>query len=400
MKLSENELKSLKEEISTPYVIYDEEAIISNYKELQNALGKDKIILYSVKANPNPFILKVLDKCGLMFETASIGEIKLLLRNGINTSKIIYSGQAKLESQIEEAIFCGIKLYNLESVEEVKRLTYFADELKKDVKYMCRINPNMSVNNAVLKMGSTPSAFGISENEIETVINIDKKCKYSHFEGLFMYNGSQYYEAKDIVENCLYLQNLSKKIENKYKIQFSMIDYGGGFGVVENEHQHQLNLKELKKLVELKLIPQYVTSFFESGRYIVNSAGTLVTSVVDIKTSRGKKIVILDTGINHLGVRQYCYRLYDTFINCNYNDREECYQIFVGPTCTTIDNVHSEIKFRNLKIGDIIQIPYAGAYLLSYSPLFFCGRSIPKEVMIYKNGDMKINQICSDEIYT
>ncbi|MBD5549109.1 MAG: hypothetical protein HDQ97_17270 [Lachnospiraceae bacterium] len=140
----------------------------------------------------------------------------------------------------------------------------------------------------------------------------------------------------------------------------------------------------------------YTNSFYESGRYLTNNAGIVLTTVRDVKKSRNEKYVILDAGINMMGIRQYCYRLYQPFLYSFYTNRDKESQIFVGPTCTTIDNVHEAFDFDKLEIDDVIAITEAGSYLLSYSPLFFCGQEIPREVLVDKQQNIYVNKIGVD----
>lgn len=389
--------KELIEEYGSPLVVYSAEQLEANYMRLKNALPKNAQIVYSVKANPNPMILKLFYRLGAFFETASEKEFDLVLSVGICVKRVIYSGQAKTKEGVTNALTNGVFLFNLESLHEVKMLVELTSALDREACILCRINPNCNTNNAVLKMGGTPSAFGMDENEIENAIALCKDSKVL-LSGLFMYNGSQYYDPKSIYDNSKYLYDLSLRIMKSYNLKFNYIDYGGGFGVIENENQNELNMDELKQMLDADSFKTYAykTSFFESGRYLTNSAGIVLTTVRDVKKSKNQKYVILDAGINILGIRQYCYRLYQPFLHSFYSDREKEKQIFVGPTCTTIDNVHEAVDFDKLEIGDVIAITEAGSYLLSYSPLFFCGQEIPREVLVDEQRNTTVNRIGID----
>lgn len=159
---------------------------------------------------------------------------------------------------------------------------------------------------------------------------------------------------------------------------------------MENVEQKPLDLSKLKQ--HLKSNEKYIDGlkkgFFESGRYLVSNSGILITSVVDVKKSKGKKFVVLDSGINVLGIKQFCYRLYNPFIFSITAEGEAEKQIFVGPTCTTIDNVHEGVEIASMKSGDLVGILECGAYLLSYSPINFCGHPIPAEIMIGIDGSI------------
>lgn len=384
-------LKQIAETYGTPVVIYDEGKIIENYASLKSALPPNSQVVYSVKANPNPGVISVLNKCGAYFESASEGEYDLLLRTGIRPGRILFSGQAKSKQGILRAIDDGVFLFNIESMREALLLRDCSNKKHIKTKFLLRINPSLSENNAVLHMGSKPSPFGVDEEDVPNILEYvnhsDTRCV-----GFFMYNGSQYYDSKDIAMNTNYLCEFAMKMQREKQAEIHYLDFGGGFGVVENTTQVPLDLSELQQNLKNneKYISKLKKGFFESGRYLVSNSGILVTSVVDVKKSKGKKFVVLDSGINSLGIKQFCYRLYNPFLISITANREAEKQIFVGPTCTTIDNVHEETEISRMEIGDLIGILECGAYLLSYSPINFCGHPISEEIMIGTDGTQMI----------
>lgn len=388
---SKNKIQEIIKKFKTPIVIYNEKIIIDNYKKLQRSLPSNAKIVYSVKANPNPEIIKILYRCGAFFETASYGEFALLNQIGIPGKRILYSGQAKSYEGIETALCKGVLLFNLESLNEIKMLTNLCIKLNKKANCMIRINPKIKTNNAMLKMGSVPSPFGIDENEIAKAISLLKNTTVS-LNGFFMYNGSQYYDYNDIYNNTEYLIKFANEIEKNFNLNFQSMDFGGGFGVIESASQQPIDLLKLKEKFE-KLnceFQKYNMVFFESGRFLTSNSAVLVSRVVDVKDSYGKRFAILDSGINNLGIKQFNYRAYEPFIESITSALPEMEQILVGPTCTTIDNVHQSIVINELQVNDYISILDCGAYLLSYSPIHFCGHQTPAEVLIDVNENIHV----------
>jgi diaminopimelate decarboxylase len=387
MELKMDEFDDLIRSYGSPLVIYDEEILKGTYIELLHSLNGGKLI-YSVKANPNVEVIRSLDKVGALFEVASENEYELLKRAGIEPVNIIFGGQAKTRNGIERAVKDKVLFFNLESEREVELLVDITEKENVQCKFLLRINPDMEQNAAIMKMSSCASPFGVDVARLDEAVMISNGTN-AIFSGFFMYNGSQYYQAEDIIRNTKYLLGVAKKYAKKYKIEY--LDFGGGFGVIESDTQDELELKQLenglKQITYSEGLPNLKSVFYESGRFITTKCGTLVATVIDTKWSKGKRLVILDTGITNLGVRQMCYRLFEPFTDFVTNNNEIITQTLVGPTCTSIDNIRTDCEGKKLSIGDYVLFKYAGSYLLSYSPIYFCGQSTPCEVMKTKNGE-------------
>jgi diaminopimelate decarboxylase len=126
--------------------------------------------------------------------------------------------------------------------------------------------------------------------------------------------------------------------------------------------------------------------FFESGRYLTATSAILVSTVLDIKYSKGKKYIILDTGINHLGLRQLLYRTHGPYISTLKEYEHHSPAILTGATCTPLDIIQNEVDFPNVAVDDLVIIPDVGAYTTTLSPYNFCGFTYPVEVAVDTNG--------------
>ena len=89
-------VQEIADDFGTPCFVYSEKSIIENFKEIQDIFCSDKRnVFYSVKANSNLSILKLLSDMGSGFDIVSIGELKRVLKIGADPKKIIYSGVGK-----------------------------------------------------------------------------------------------------------------------------------------------------------------------------------------------------------------------------------------------------------------------------------------------------------------
>jgi diaminopimelate decarboxylase len=397
------DIENLANIYRTPLVIYSESQLLQNVADLQTTIPKKAELIYSLKANANPTLMQILAAQGLIIDVASTGELVHALNYGIPPLQIIFGGPGKSPEGIKIALEAGIFAFNVESQQELLLLRHYSQLLQTKTQVMIRLNPQLSAAEAVLRMGGVASPFGIEEADLDEAIALCDP-NFVEYAGLFVYAGSQYLKAEDIVANTKYLlQVISDRDDraNHKNSPITMLDFGGGFGVAESDEQPGLDLdrlrQELKVLFTEHLPPTLQNTlqriFFESGRFVTASAGVFVTTVMDIKVSRGQKFVITDGGNNNLGVKQPQYRVFEPSIWIAGRKAEPALEevmeevTIVGPTCTPLDVIHRGIKLPEIKIGDRLVIDHCGAYLLSFSPLNFCGHPVPAEVLIRTSGE-------------
>ncbi len=386
--ISDGTLKKAAELYSTPCLCYEQSEIIHWSNTLRTALPERAELIYSVKASPNSVLLRYYRDRGFYFETASEGELVFVLNAAVKPVKIWVSGQGKTESYINKAISEGVTSFIFESMHE---LEIFGEALKPNHAYNCsiRINPIWVAGTSLLQTGGKSSAFGIDEENIHSVLN----SKYGYLiNGIFVYAGSQYFSAEDIISNTEYIFRLAERIYRDTGRKLVNLDFGGGFGVPEHDSNSELDMISLKKgLDELfakfsdtPCFYDHTCFYFESGRYLSARTACLITSIMDIKTSRGNNYVITNGGINCLGVKQKEYRMFPPFVrHIRHNKAKaplhEKEYIITGTTCTPIDITHPGIKLCSPSIGDYICIPDCGAYSLTFSPQNFNGfYSVPE----------------------
>lgn len=368
-------------EYGTPCVCYEKSEILHWASLLSSALPGRARLVYSVKASPNPALLNIFRELGFFFETASEGELRTLLALRIPSERIWLSGQAKSENYIHYALAQGIDKFNLESLRELELL---GSQLAKsgagmDISCNLRVNPVCSASNSILASAGCPSAFGVDESQMEALL----KSRFGALvNGIFVYAGSQIFQADDIVANCRLCLDLCEKFFGLTGRPLKNVDFGGGFGVPENDNTPELDLKHLESgleslfqgFAEATCFTPETSFFFESGRYLSARAACLLTSIRDIKYSAGEKFVIIDAGINALGTKQKEYRLdppYLTHLSIR-RGAAEVYRVS-GPTCTPIDLVHPGLPLVDPRIGDKIAIMDCGGYAAAFSPQNFNG---------------------------
>ena len=103
----------------TPFYLYSQNEIINSIEKLKKNLKTE--IFFSVKANSNQAILKLIKNCGLGADVVSAGELQRSIKAGFSSKKIIFEGVGKSKEDIEFAINKKIRLINIESFDELKK---------------------------------------------------------------------------------------------------------------------------------------------------------------------------------------------------------------------------------------------------------------------------------------
>lgn len=401
-RIDDRSLVQAAQQYGTPCLCYEQKEIEHWARTLRSALPDAAEIIYSVKASPSPALITYYRQTGFFFETASDGELTALLALEVSPDKIWVSGQGKTEAYLKNAVFHGVRRFNLESPHE---LAVLAPLISGKKGYSCnlRVNPKHSFGESVLAAAGRASAFGVDEEQMSDVL----LGEYGDLiDGIFLYAGSQIFCAEDIVKNTEYCLDLCRKFYEITGRKLKNVDFGGGFGVPEDECTPELDMAKLRaglddvfqRFAREPAFSDSMAFYFESGRYLAARTACLLTSILDVKSSRGQKYAIIDGGINYLGVKQQEYRLYPPYIRHigRGGGEKSVYQI-VGTTCTPIDLVHPGAMLCSPQIGDYISIPDCGAYSLTFSPQSFNGLYAVPELLhrggrwtsLVKRGDFK-----------
>ncbi len=389
-------IKELAKKYGTPAYLYNCNCIKARYSKLRECLGSEVDIYYSMKANPNKKIVKILADLGCGIEVASMGEIKIALDCGIDANRIIFAGPGKNEEELRFAVDKRIRMINVESYDEMLSINNYAEELGIVVDVSLRINPDGLKNKSKIRMTGVSSQFGIDESKVDiNFISKIKKLNNINISGIQVYMGTEILDYQDIVNNTQYTLNLAQSISEELGIDLRFLDFGGGFGIPYFENEKELDLDKLGQSIK-DLYDEYRTFIhgkklaFESGRFLVADSGYYVVKVLYVKESKGKKYIICDGGSNFHAASAFLGR----FVRSNFpimtvpdNSQKEEMTV-VGPLCTPTDVIGQNVLInKEIKNGDYVVILKSGAYGLTYSPTLFLNHESPIEVMFNESGD-------------
>ena len=358
-------VRNLASKMSTPFYLYSEGNIVENYRSFLSNFKKSKpLICFSVKANSNIQILKVLKKMGSGADVVSGGELLKAIKSGIKPNKIVFSGVGKTQDEIKLAIKKNILLINVESENEAILINKIAGNLKKKIAIGIRLNPDINApTHKKISTGKAEDKFGLSKkNLISFCLNI-KKLKNLKLSAISVHIGSQILSENPFKKTLKVLE----EIITKTKIYFKFVDLGGGFGIAYKKGDRKIKLKNYSNLVEKFRKKYNCNIIFEPGRVIVGNAAILVAKVQYLKKGSNKTFAILNAGMNDF-MRTALYDAVHNIIPVIKNGKKNKGPLeFVGPICETTCKFIKYNKYQKLNQSDYVAISDTGAYGASLS---------------------------------
>ena len=356
-------LLKLAKKYDTPLYVYSKGKIESNFNLYKKSFKSiDSIICYAVKANSNHGILKILANLGAGADVVSGGELYRVLKAGISSQKIVYSGVGKTSSEIEFALKSNILMFNVESFEEVQQINKTAQKLKTKARISFRVNPNVDPHtHKHITTGKFGSKFGIMYEDAFELYMKANKMKNIEIVGIDSHIGSQ---LLDITPYKLAAEKISKLIDKleENKINIKYIDIGGGLGIKytdTDKPQHPLNLRKAVMSIYSKY--KNKTIIVEPGRSIVGDAGILLGQVIYRKTTGSKNFIITNVAMNDL-IRPALYDSYHNILPVKKTSKNRQIADIVGPICETGDYIAKDRSFPIIEKEEYIAIESAGAY--------------------------------------
>ena len=214
-------LLSMAQKLS-PVYIYSEEFLSKKAEELLSIKSVDKI-LFAMKANSHPEILKCLHKCGVFFEKVSIGEIRHLksLIPTIKSSDILFTPNFISKEECREAFNEGVT-FTLDNIYPLKNW----GELFKNQNIFLRIDPGLGKgHHDYVKTAGEQSKFGILPEELDEIEKLKEKFPF-YIKGLHAHAGSGIHNTSHWQEMGFFLSKLAVRFP-----EAEVINVGGGLGV-------------------------------------------------------------------------------------------------------------------------------------------------------------------------
>ena len=378
-------LPSLALKYGTPLYVYSAGQILDRYRLFSSAFGHyDHLICYSVKANSNLSILKLLAQAGSGFDIVSGGELLRILEVDRKAARrVVFSGVGKTAEEIDLALRAGILIFNVESESEVDLLAARAQKLRVRARVALRVNPDVfAETHPYISTGLREHKFGIAIKAARSVYQEVHKARYLDPVGVSVHIGSQIQSAEPFAAALMAVAELIRELEGD-GIRIKLVDAGGGLGIDYQEGKVSPAAKALEysAAVDRALRGLKVRLLLEPGRFLVAQAGALLARVLYIKRNGAKTFVITDAGMNDL-IRPALYQAYHEIVPLLRDPSARTGIVdMVGPVCESGDFLARDRTMPELKEGDLVAVLDAGAYGMSLSSNYN-SRPRPAEVLV------------------
>ena len=394
------DLEELSKGITTPFYLYSENLIKQNIKEYISQSNDKTLFCYSVKANSNLSILKLIASEGMGFDVVSMGELYRVIKAGCDTKKVVYSGVGKTRAEIRYALENNILCFNVESEGELFVINDEASAMGTTANISIRVNPDVAVDShPYISTGLKDNKFGITYKNALTLYIKASKLSSLNIIGIDFHIGSQITSILPFIDSIKSIKSLVSDLK-KENINITHIDVGGGLGISYEGEDIVRKADYIKEITD-SLRDLNVNILFEPGRSVIGDCGLLVTQIQYIKESESKNFMIVDASMSEL-IRPPLYKAFHKLTPILKRDNSHKKYDIVGPVCESADFLGKE-RSMNSEVYDLLVIEDVGAYGFVLSSNYNT-RPKPSEYII-TNGSIReirsadtLDQILTNEL--
>lgn len=374
-------VKEIAAAVGTPFYLYSAHTLQNHFKVFDGAFeGIKHLTCFSVKANSNLAVLRLIAGLGGGFDIVSGGELFRALRAGADPRKVVFSGVGKQPSELAYALENNILMFNLESSQELTAIDEVAGRLGIRAPIAIRVNPHIDPQtHPYISTGLKKNKFGIEMKRAIEDYRRAQQLKHVEVVGVDCHIGSQITDSKPFVEALAKIKELIQILRG-HDIPVRYIDVGGGLGITYDREQPP-HPREYAAALKRELEGLDCTLILEPGRVIVGNAGILVTRVLYIKEGSEKTFVTVDAAMNDL-IRPSLYGAFQAIqpVVKPAGDATMTADV-VGPICESGDFFARDRALPRVAPDDLLAIMSAGAYGFTMSSNYNSRPRIP-EVMV------------------
>ena len=356
-------LSRIAGEVGTPFYCYSSAGIERQATGFLKAFAdQPATIHYTVKANSNLAVIRLLAKLGVGADVVSEGELRRALAAGVPAGKIVFSGVGKSAEEMEFALGRDIFQINVESEPELRLLSAVASRMGKTARIALRVNPDVDARtHAKISTGKKENKFGIEIDRALEIYRLAADLPGISPQGIAVHIGSQLTRLSPFDQAFQKVAELVRQLRAD-GLTVSQLDLGGGIGISYRGETppDPADYAQLVKRVTKRLD---VSLSFEPGRFIVGNAGILVSRILYVKQGLSRRFVIQDAAMNDL-IRPSLYEAWHEIVPVKQAAAGSAQSPvdIVGPVCETGDTFATERPLSPVESGDLLAILSAGAY--------------------------------------
>jgi diaminopimelate decarboxylase len=381
-------LADLALEAGTPTYAYDLDAIAAGARGLQAAFDDAAhLVAYAVKANSAGAVLRAIAAEGCGADVVSGAELLVAMACGIRPDKIVYSGVAKRDDEIDRAIGAGIAALQLESLEEIGRVEARARAAGRRARVGVRVNPGVDLDGAThahIATGHDRAKFGVPRDQVGLAVERVEASPDLRLVGMTSHVGSHFTETSPYLAAARVLFGVVRDLRAAGRARsLEYVDTGGGFGVpyaddvvVPPPAEFVRGARREQKAHGLADLALYV----EPGRCLVAAHGVLLARVIQTKVGPAARWLMIDAGMNDL-IRPALYQAHHRIVPLERPVEPGAAVPWrvVGPVCESSDDFGEHPLPR--EAPGAVAILDAGAYGFTMASRYN-GRQLPVEAFI------------------
>lgn len=389
--------KELIEEVvktyPTPFHIYDEKGICENLQRIKDAFSWNKGFkeYFAVKATPNPYILKILQKYGCGCDCSSYTELILSEAVGATGQDIMFSSN---DTPAEEFALCA-KLGGIINLDDITHI----DFLEKTIGYIpelisCRYNPGgvFEMSNGIMD-NPGDAKYGLTTEQMFDAFRILKQKGAKDF-------GIHAFLASNTVTNEYYpklagvLFELAVKLSKEVGCHIKFINLSGGVGIPYRPDQEPNDIAVIgagvKEQYEKILVPagmDDVEIYTEMGRFVLAPYGHVVTKAIHEKHTHKEYIGVDACAANLMRPAMYGAYHHITVLGKEDAPCDHKYDI-TGSLCENSDKFAIDRMLPEIEMGDYLVLHDSGAhgYSMGYN---YNGRLRSAELLLKEDGSVE-----------
>lgn len=367
-------MERLAEKYGTPLYVYSAAAIRERVALLEHAFRRvTHTLCYSVKANSNLSVIRLIARLGAGFDIVSAGElerVRLAQKKAVRQS--VFSGVGKTAEELRLALRSSILLFNVESEGELELLAACARELRRTANIAFRVNPDVPAEtHPYISTGLREHKFGLPISDARALYRRAAREKYLRVAGVSLHIGSQITDVSPFrlaVERAVELiQELSS---DGHSIRF--LDAGGGLGISYDSTTPVDYANLARRYADAITTPLKTLAkprphlLLEPGRSVIAAAGALVTRVLYQKQNGAKRFTIVDAAMNDL-IRPSLYSARHEIVPVTLDHLADSSitSDICGPICETGDFLARDAQLPPVNPGALLAVYDAGAYGMS-----------------------------------
>ena len=384
------DLTNIAAEFGTPIFVLDVEAMRGRARVWASAMAEEfwdgyglsgGDVFYAGKAFLSADVARLVAAEGLGIDTASLGELSLALRAGVDPSRIGLHGNNKSDAEIRLALEVGIHRIFIDSMDEVFQVERIAASLGVTAPVMVRLKSGIHAGgNEYIATAHEDQKFGLSlaTGQAYQAVAAIRDAPHLDFRGLHSHIGSQIFGTEAFAEAARIVVDFAAVVRGELGVDVPAIDLGGGVGIAYTgqdpvptspvEVARALAGVVRERCAHHGLSVPYVS--VEPGRSIAGPSMVMLYRVgvvkdVSLESGGVRRYVAIDGGMSD-NIRPV---LYDAVYTATLANRDPAQASslarcrVVGKHCESGDIIIRDIDLpADITAGDLLAVPAVGAY--------------------------------------